>query len=208
MAQPADPAVTIRKMQSSDVPQVVETHLASFPGFFLSFLGPRFLRLLYGNLITDIQGICWVACTGDRLDGFVAGVVEQRGFFRNVLRKRWWQFSWAAVGAALRRPWIVPRLLRALKRPETAGEASAEACLMSIAVHPRARTRGLGRLLVETFSAEAGRRGVKTYCLTTDREGNEQVNQFYRTLGFRLGRTFVTPEGRTMNEYVISLEGQ
>jgi len=34
------------------------------------------------------------------------------------------------------------------------------------------------------------------------------VNRFYLKLGFRLADTFVTPEGRAMNEYVMTLEGR
>jgi hypothetical protein len=32
------------------------------------------------------------------------------------------------------------------------------------------------------------------------------VNAFYARLGFELARTFTTPEGRRMNEYVMTLE--
>jgi ribosomal protein S18 acetylase RimI-like enzyme len=195
-------------MKDSDVSEVVTTHLESFPGFFLSFLGSRFLTLLYRGVLADAQGISLVACSNNRVDGFVVGVVEQRGFYRNLIRKQWWKFGFAAIGAVLRRPMIIPRLLRALKQPESVGECCAAACLMSIAVHPRAEGRGLGRTLVEAFSAEARRRGLKAYCLTTDRDGNDRVNRFYQRLGFRLGRTYVTPEGRATNEYVISLESQ
>jgi len=41
--------------------------------------------------------------------------------------------------------------------------------------------------------------------LTTDRDNNDKINRFYLSLGFACERTFVTPEGRTMNEYVIDL---
>jgi hypothetical protein len=38
-----------------------------------------------------------------------------------------------------------------------------------------------------------------------DREKTEAKNAFYQCLGFQLARSFVTPEGRWMNEYVITL---
>lgn len=44
--------------------------------------------------------------------------------------------------------------------------------------------------------------------LTTDRDNNEATNSFYQKLGFVCERTFMTPEGRAMNEYVIDLPGQ
>ncbi len=201
-------ALTIRKMEDSDVPQVVEIHLKSFPGFFLSFLGARFLTLFYKGVLADTQGIGLVACSENRMVGFVVGVVDQRGFYRNLIRRQWWKFGVAAMGAALRRPVIIPRLVRALKQPDYVGKSCAAACLMSIAVHPVVQGQGVGQMLIEAFSAEAKRRGVKAYCLTTDRDSNARVNRFYQGLGFRLGRTYVTPEGRAMNEYVISLEDQ
>ena len=200
--------VTVRVMTDSDVPQVVEIHLKSFPGFFLSFLGARFLTLFYKGILADTQGISLVACSENRIFGFVVGVVDQRGFYQNLIQRQWWKFGVAAMGAALRRPLIIPRLVRALKQPDTVGKSCAAACLMSIAVHPEVQGQGVGQMLIEAFSAEARRRGVKAYCLTTDRDGNARVNRFYQGLGFRLGRTYVTPEGRTMNEYVISLEDQ
>jgi hypothetical protein len=49
-------------------------------------------------------------------------------------------------------------------------------------------------------------RRVPAVCLTTDCSSNERVNRFYQQLGFRLGRTYVTPEGRAMNEYVMFLK--
>ena len=49
--QPQEFGFTVRPMAQADVPLVVETHLSAFPGFFLSFLGPRFLALFYGEKI-------------------------------------------------------------------------------------------------------------------------------------------------------------
>ena len=49
-------------------------------------------------------------------------------------------------------------------------------------------------------------RGVSSVSLTTDRDNNERTNDFYQKLGFELARTYVTPEGRAMNEYLIQLE--
>jgi GNAT superfamily N-acetyltransferase len=79
---------------------------------------------------------------------------------------------------------------------------------MSIAVRPGAAGKGTGRELVAAFGAAMAGRGVKEYSLTTDRDDNDRVNQFYLKLGFRLAGTFVTPEGRAMNEYVMTLGGR
>lgn len=76
---------------------------------------------------------------------------------------------------------------------------------MSIAVRPEAEGQGIGQKLVKAFCQELSGRGVPAVCLTTDHDHNERVNQFYQQLGFQLHQVFTTPEGRMMNEYVMSL---
>ncbi len=65
----------------------------------------------------------------------------------------------------------------------------------------------MGKVLVEAFLAEARGSGCRRVFLTTDSDGNDAANAFYRKMGFRVERQFVTPEGRAMNEYWIELDG-
>jgi len=197
--------MAIRDMRIEDVPVVVRIHLASFQGFFLSFLGPRFLKLFYEGIARHPQGVVLVSESDSGLDGFVAGVTDQSGFYKRLIRTRAARFAAASLGAALRRPRIVPRLVRALGQSRQAERSAAQACLMSIAVSPGASGQGTGQALVSSFSKAMAARGIREYCLTTDRDGNDRVNQFYLRLGFRLAGTFVTPEGRAMNEYLMTL---
>lgn len=195
----------MRVARSTDVAAIVETHLQSFPGFFLTFLGRDFLTLLYGQLLIDPVGVVVMADRSGVADGFAAGVLQQTGFYGRLARQHKWSFARAALAGALRRPAIIPRLLRALKRPAETQQAAAEACLMSIAVRREAAGQAIGQQLVEAFCAELAARGAPAVCLTTDRDHNDSANRFYQRLGFQLRSTFVTPEGRGMNEYVISL---
>ena len=201
-----DNAARVRRMAGADLEAVVDTHLRSFPNFFLTFLGRGFLRLLYEALARDPEAIVVVAEVDGAVQGFAAGVERQAGFYSRLIETRRWAFAREAAAALLRRPGIAPRLLRALRRPSEAGAAAAEACLMSIAVRPDAGGGGLGVRLMGEFSRELKARGARAFCLTTDRDGNERVNSFYRKGGGRLSRSFVTAEGRAMNEYVFDLE--
>ncbi len=195
----------IRRMLLDDLAQVVQVHLESFPGFFLTCLGQDFLRLLYQSIQRDSQGIVLVASCNGKIEGFVAGVEQQSGFYRRLIERDTWRFALASARALLRNPAITPRLLRALQRPAEVQHASAQACLMSIAVRPAAEGKGIGRQLVGAFCRALAERGVPAVCLTTDRDKNERVNRFYQKLGFELGTPFTTPEGRAMNEYVMRL---
>lgn len=197
--------IIIRPMLPDDLPQVVDVHLKSFPGFFLTFLGHNFLALLYKNMQSDPEGVVLVATCNGQIKGFVAGTMYQIGFYQRLIKRQKWSFAVAALGALLKRPAIAPRLLRALRRPADVQHASAAACLMSIAVRPESACKGIGKQLVATFCQELARRGASSVCLTTDRDNNYRVNHFYQRLGFRLSRTYITPEGRAMNEYAMSL---
>jgi len=50
--------IEITSLSSSHINSVVEIHLKAFPHFFLSFLGPRFLREFYGSFLVDLQRMC------------------------------------------------------------------------------------------------------------------------------------------------------
>jgi GNAT superfamily N-acetyltransferase len=199
-------ALQLREMSVDDLSVVVEAHLESFPGFFLSFLGADFLKLLYESMSTDPEGVVLVAASGKDIEGFVAGVAQQSGFYRRLINKKKWAFARASIKAVLTRPAIAPRLIRALKRPAEADASTAEACLMSIAVRPNSQGKGIGGLLLEGFCREMARRRVSSICLTTDRDDNDETNRFYQNRRFRLSRTFVTPEGRALNEYLIEAD--
>jgi ribosomal protein S18 acetylase RimI-like enzyme len=192
-------------MNQNEVPAVVDVHLRSFPGFFLTFLGSAFLRELYLATIEDLSGIGFVAKDGTEIVGFVTGTAQPSGFYLRLLQKRWWRFGLAAVIPVIKQPSIVPRLLRAFSMPAQMAQQEKRGTLMSLAVHPDAQGGGIGCSLVMAFLQEASQRGLEQADLTTDRDNNDSVNRFYERLGFVCVRTFTTPEGRAMNEYLIDL---
>ena len=195
----------IRKMDSADIPAVVQVHLNSFPDFFLTFLGGSFLRELYSATLADPAGIGFVVGEDKGVVGFVTGTSQPAGFYRRLLRQRWWRFAMTAVKPVVKRPSIVPRLLRAFSMPGQATQQAGIGTLMSVAVSPKAQGQGIGQMLVRAFLEEAARRDLLQVDLTTDRDNNEVTNRFYQKLGFVCERTYSTPEGRAMNEYVIDL---
>ena len=78
----------LRRMEPGDVATVAELHLASFPGFFLSFLGPRFLGLYYSGVCAAPEGIALVFLNpGGEPAGFVAGATNPRGFYSRLLKR-------------------------------------------------------------------------------------------------------------------------
>jgi GNAT superfamily N-acetyltransferase len=195
----------IRPLKIEDVEAVVKVHSASFPGFFLSFLGPRFLDLFYRSFLEDSAGIGFVALNVDEfVIGCVVGPLVPGGYFKRLLRRRWWAFCLASASALLRRPWIACRLLRALwyrgDAPE--GDSVTQALLSSIAVAPEAQGQGVGQALVKAWLYEVRRRRGQGAFLTTDAEGNDAVNYFYQRSGWKLESSYTTVQRRRMNRYI------
>jgi GNAT superfamily N-acetyltransferase len=192
-------------MTRTDIDQVVGVHLSSFPGFFLSQLGPAFLKRLYSELLNDPSGIALISKHDGRVQGFVAGTAEPRGFYRRLLVRKWLPFALASLLPAIRRPSIVPRLLNAFRK--TGEEALEDKCglLMSIAVDPQCQAKGVGTVLVRGFLEECRRRGLTSVHLTTDKRDNDRTNRFYLSLGFAVSRIVTTRQGRVMNRYSIEI---
>jgi GNAT superfamily N-acetyltransferase len=199
------PHPRISDFEANQLEEIVKIHLDAFPNFFLSFLGARFLRPLYLSFGKDRHGISLVAKSDQRIAGFVFGSTKPAGLYLRLLQREWLRFAWATLPAFLRRPSILPRVLRAFKMPKQPLPAENCATLMSIAVEPTFQGQNIGKLLVKAFLDEARLRGSQNINLTTDAVGNDSVNHFYQSIGFKLFRKYTTPEGRIMNEFLIKL---
>jgi GNAT superfamily N-acetyltransferase len=197
---------TIIPLEKRHLHSAVELHLKAFPSFFLSFLGPSFLREFYSSFLNDSVGVGLVA--QEAVDGRVVGVVvgssNSNGYFKRLLRRRWWAFCWASFSAILRRPAILPRLFRALCYRGDTPCGPSRALLSSIAVDPIAQYSGVGKALVSTWvETMRSKKSVRGCYLTTDADGNDAVNRFYGSCGWILESSFVTKDGRKMNRYTL-----
>jgi len=202
-------AVRIDRFDSGHVRRAVDVHIRAFPGFFLTSLGPAFLREFYRSFLEEKTAFGFVAVddkNGACL-GAVFGTTAPVGFFRKLAAGRWWAFGLAALGQVARRPSIIGRLVRGLSYRGDPPARPGYALLSSIAVSPEAQGRGIGRALLTAWVEEARARGGPGVYLTTDALDNDAVNSFYRTNGWSLESSFVTPEGRKMNRYVLSFAG-
>lgn len=191
----------------NDIDNAVELHMKAFPNFFLSFLGPKFLKEFYISFLKDRKGIGFVArqSRGD-VKGIIVGPTDPNGYFKHLIKRRWWAFTLASVGALIRKPSIAIRLIRALRYSGDSPKGPTRALLSSIAVNPNVQSKGVGSALVKRWMMEVQQRGAIGCSLTTDAEGNETVNRFYHSLGWRIDSSFNTPEGRRMHCYVYDFK--
>lgn len=195
----------IRHASSADVPSIVTIHMGTFPGFFLTSLGPRFLSLFYAGLVESPLGVLLVADSGSEAVGFVGGTTDEAAFFAWLKDNHRRQFVREAAIASLKNPSAMKRLWRARRRDSEPAGSAQRAALLTLGVDPARKRSGNGTALVEAFATELSRKDIDGFCLTTDAHGNEAVSSFYVRLGLQRVRTYTTVEGRVMNEYASSL---
>jgi hypothetical protein len=106
--------IEMRKIDQEYIDDIVKVHIKAFPDFFLTFLGPKFLKEFYRSFIVDEQGIGVVAIENDKLLGAVVGPLQPAGYFKRLLKRKWSAFCFASMGAVLKNPKVIKRLFRAV----------------------------------------------------------------------------------------------
>ena len=196
--------ITIRKATKVDkaiITQVVNIHLATFKGFFLTFMGRGFLKQMYKAYIKHSKSGIFIAEDETGVVGFLAYSEQMSDLYKHMIKRQLIPFAWYSLGAFLRKPKVFMRLIRAFLKPGEAKRNENYIELSSIGVHPDAKSKGVGSNLIESLKQEVDFNAFEYIALETDAEDNDAVNKFYVKNGFVLTREFTTHEGRKMNEY-------
>lgn len=194
----------IRNLSEADLDDVVSIHLKTFRGFFLTFLGSKFLYALYKYFLYDKNSICLIAESEGEVRGFAIGNNKPENLFRKMLKRRGIILFFLALKALLNDPKVVSkRLLFALSyRGEAPSGFKSPALLSSIGVVPSVKNQGIGSHLVMAFCWEAFIKGSDVVYLTTDKLKNDSVNSFYLKNGFHVLDELKHSDGRVMNRYI------
>jgi glycosyltransferase involved in cell wall biosynthesis/ribosomal protein S18 acetylase RimI-like enzyme len=196
----------VRKANANDLTGIVTIHQKAFGNFFTTRLGVEFLREYYSLVLTYRLGIMLVSEGGhSALEGFACGFVDPHEFYQLMWDTRR-KFLLPVVSALIHQPSLITKVLNGVQRiHSSAAEWPERSCeLSSIAVAPDVTGNGFGKCLVRAFLAQAQSMDARCVYLTTDADGNDAVNAFYRNVGFQHTRRFLQHEGRWMNEYVIN----
>jgi ribosomal protein S18 acetylase RimI-like enzyme len=121
------------------------------------------------------------------VEGFVLGAISTAGLRRDVIRRKPVAAVAGIVAGVLRRPAALRWLLRSARGPDSGFYDATAPELIYLAVSPRQRGRGMGRLLVDAFADAMRAAGQTRFELSVD-ESNREGAAFYERLGFtRLG---------------------
>jgi len=195
----------VRKATANDLAGIVTIHQKAFSNFFLTRLGGEFLRKYYSLVLNYHSGIMLVSERQSVLQGFACGFVDPSEFYQLMWHNKL-TFALPVLSALVRHPSLITKVLYGVQRIHTpASEWPAQSCeLSSIAVAPETTGNGFGKALIRAFLAQARSMDACCVYLTTDADGNDAVNAFYRDVGFQHKRRFLQRQERWMNEYVIN----
>lgn len=183
------------------VEAISELHMRAFPGFFLTQLGIGFLRTLYSGYLEDENSGIIVAEDDTVIVGFIAYSNNYSQFYKGFIKNHIIKFALCSLGAALRHPSFVKRILGAFKKSESVIKNERYVELASICVDPLRENKGIGSALIDQLKDTVDFNNYAYINLETDADDNDVVNLFYVKNGFKLARSFTTAEGRIMNEY-------
>ena len=206
-ARAGEPAV--RRAAAEDLEEVVRLHRDAFPDFLMVRIGPPLLRAYHRLVLRYPGGFTFLASVNGTPAGFVAAFMDPPAFYAELKRRRL-RFALASLPGLLRRPALIRRLRASARRAEveaSSRDGSRRCELASIGVLPVARGHGVGKMLMYHVRDEATRRGAQEIVLTTDAEGNDEINAWYRSLGLVQTGISETGAGRVLNEYTWDLRG-
>ena len=184
------------------IDKIVEIHMKTFTGFFLTFLGKGFLKQLYTGFM-DHKGSDVIIAFDEVKQpvGFLAYSEDLSGFYKYLIKRRFFQFAWYAFLGFLRKPKIFIRLMRAFTYSGNSERKEKYIELSSIGVLPEVKNQGAGSMMIQYLYGLSDGSEFEYIKLETDKENNEGANHFYQKNGFKLDHSYETPEGRSMNEY-------
>ena len=191
----------ISDKEKSTIDDIVSIHLRTFRGFFLTFMGRGFLRLMYRSYIEYKASGVLVAFEDEKPIGFLAYSGELSGLYKYMIKKRLIPFAWYSLGAFFRKPTVFMRLVKAFLKPSEAKRAEHYVELASIGVDPDSKSKGVGSGLIDSLKATVDFDEYAYITLETDAINNDAAIRFYEKNGFTLERRFTTDEGREMLEY-------
>ena len=183
------------------VNEIIDIHMSTFQGFFLTFMGRGFLNQMYSSYLSHSKSSIIIAVDNCKVLGFLAYSADLSGLYKYMIKHRLLQFGWYSLGALLRNPKTFMRLLRAFLKPNEAKRDVDYVELASIGVLPEKKSKGIGSSLISELKDNVDFSKYKYITLETDADNNESANYFYKKNGFSLVRSYVTNEGRKMNEY-------
>jgi len=197
----------LKKIEKSEIKNVVEVHKDSFNGFFLTTLGNRFLSLYYDCIRRDNESILLGIYDENILSGFCAATILSKGFNLKLIKNNPLKFLTIGFILLISKPDSLIRLIKNFSKsnPEIIdnGEYSE---LLSIGISSNYQGKGIGRKLLTELEKELKLKNSSKLSLTTDYNNNNKAIEFYKGLGYTIYYDFIAYPDRKMYRMIKKLK--
>ncbi len=178
-------------------------HIQGISTGFISSLGKGFVTALYEAIAEDKNSFCFVAMEDDKVLGFVAFSTNLSKLYKYVVLKKGFKFGFVLIKRMLSLR-VVKKVRDNLFYPSKMKKMDLpDAELLSIAVAPEGRGKGIAKQLVDAGFAECRRRNLDKVKVLVAVE-NLAANQLYKKCGFELVKQ-IDSHGVQSNIYVKNL---
>jgi len=150
----------ISRLEKIHASQAAGLHIFGISGGFISSLGLDFVTALYEAIADSKNSFGYVTCEGKEVIGFVAFTENINSLYKSIVLKKGVRFAFL-LGSRLFSWTRLKRIWETLVYPsriQTDNLPAAE--LLSIAVCPQARGKGIASQLIEAGIAECRKRGI------------------------------------------------
>ena len=185
----------------------VEIHNQAFKDFFLTSLGESFLKLYYTSIMKSSKGL--VICMFDdneNVVGFSAGTLRSKGFHKKILFSNKFAYLYSLFYLLIFRSRAIYRLIKNLSKNKSSHiDDGNYAELLSIAIPPKYKGLGYGKILIQEFEKELKIHKINKVALTTDFYDNKDVLAFYNKVGYGIFYDFITYPNRKMYKLIKNI---
>lgn len=199
--------ILIGKIQPKDIKEITKIHLEVFSSFFLSSLGPRFIKTYYHTFLKHPKAICF--CAKEKLTGEVLGFIfsceTSKGFHKSLVLRNILKYLLLALMIIFTNPKKIIRLLQNFEKKKMSKDSGEYSEILSIGVSKKHGGKGIGGILLETTEKALLTKGVNTITLTTDKLSNDKVLAFYARNGYSLYYSFESFPNRQMVKLIKNI---
>jgi len=190
----------IKKSSSVNIHDIASLHFDGISTGFISSLGLGFVAALYEAINNDKNSFCLAAQEGDEVFGFAAFTEDLGSLYKSAIKSNGLKLV-LAVGLKMLKPAVIKRIMQNLFYPSKTEKLDLpKAELLSIAISPQARGKGLGIQLCEAGFEECRRRGMQKVKVLVAAD-NQPANKLYQKVGFEFV-TSIDSHGVKSNVYV------
>lgn len=169
--------MTIRKLEQLDIGNIAQIHQKYLNDGLLANLGYDFLREFYKSLLMEKSSFTFVATEKSKIAGFVTAASDFNRIKKSALRNLWH----LVLMQVLKNPILITKVLGLPFYPGFKKDSKIPE-ILSLAVTPENRGKGIGKALLTSCKQEFKKRGFASFLLSV-RSSMKEANAFYQKIG-------------------------